>query len=456
MVRGTNTNRSRRRTFLKTVGVAAVAGLAGCSSGSPDSGDDSTPTATETASDAGSTQGTTTTSSSEPITVQYWNRFGGGDGDTMNNMVAEFNNQHDDIQIETQRLDFGTYYEKLYTSSASNEGPDIAIVNPNRLKSLEQVLTPIGEYMSSETSNAYISSTWEPTELNGQRLALPLATLAIGLYYNKNIFEDAGLDPENPPSDFESLQNAADAVISNTDKMAFNPAPYSVAVDFSRFLAGSIKQLGGQILTDDRTKVAFNNSGGVEVAQFLSDITDEYGWDIADASEQRGNKAFRSGDLAMTLNGTWYLGALQESDIEWGMSKPYVQPGGDQPGSWSTLQLLGVFRDANRSDRETEAAVRAAEWLTQNSVTWGVNAGHLPAYQEALESDELKNSTAWQKTLGTYSEMAQNDALSFWPATENPGRYNEVIQSKLSQVYAQQLSPQDAIDQAANEINSFL
>lgn len=456
MVRDGNTRRSYRRKFLKTAGVAATIGLAGCSSSNPNSGDSDTSTATEGTEESESTQGATTTSNDEPITVEYWNRFGGGDGDTMNNMVAEFNEQHDDIQIETQRLDFGTYYEKLFTSSASNEGPDIAIINPNRLKDFEQVLTPIGEYITSETRNAYISSTWNPTELNNQRLALPLATLAIGLYYNKGIFEDAGLDPEDPPSDFESLRSAADAVINNTDKRAFHPAPYSVAVDFSRFFAGSLKQLGSQILTDDLSEVAFDDAGGVEVAQFLSDITGEYSWDAADASEQRGNKAFRSGDLAMTLNGTWYLGALQESDIEWGMAKPYVQPGGDQPGSWSTLQLIGVFRNDNRSDRETEAAVRAAEWLTQHSVTWGVNAGHLPADKEALESDELRNSTAWEKTLGTYSEMAQNDALAFWPATENPGRYNEIIQAKLSQVYAQQLSPEEAINQAANEINSFL
>ena len=419
---------SNRRQFIKTAGVAGLAGLAGCTGGSGNSSDGS--------------GGTTT--------LQYWTLFAGGDGDAMETLVDKFNEEHDSIQIERQRQPFDEYYDKLFTSMTGGDAPDLAVFHTPQIQRFTEALTPLGGMLSDGAADAYVDSIWQETEFGGDRLALPLDTHPNGLYYNKDIFREAGLDPESPPTTFEELKSAADTITAETDKQAFSPDPY-LRFFVRQFIAWQNGR-GGEFLNEDNTEAAFGDDNGVALAQFYHDIANEWNWDLADTTDDRGTKAFRSGDLAMTINGTWYFGVLQEQDYDWGMTKPFVAPGQSTPQTWANSHTIGV---PNSSSKQ-EAAVEAAEWLTQNSLEWGTEAGHLPAAQNVLNSDDLRGSTVWEKTLSTFSEMAQNNELSYMPSTENNENYTRPVNNAISQIYAGQLDPAEGIQQAATDVTNNL
>lgn len=70
----------------------------------------------------------------EVVTVDYWNLFGGGDAEFMDQIVEEFNAAHENIEVDVTRLEWEEYYTKLKTATASGNGPDIAISHVTRVK----------------------------------------------------------------------------------------------------------------------------------------------------------------------------------------------------------------------------------------------------------------------------------------------------------------------------------
>ncbi|MFB9808739.1 hypothetical protein ACFFQF_28025 [Haladaptatus pallidirubidus] len=98
MLDGNNrTSRIDRRSFIAAAGAAGITGLAGCSG-------------------FGGFGGGNGGGSNGKQTIEYWTLFGGGDGKAMEKMVNKFNESHDDITINRQRLPWDQYYDKLYTA----------------------------------------------------------------------------------------------------------------------------------------------------------------------------------------------------------------------------------------------------------------------------------------------------------------------------------------------------
>jgi multiple sugar transport system substrate-binding protein len=448
MVRKQSGPSASRRRFIKAAGAAGIAGLAGCTGGGgSDSGSGS---GSGSGSDEGSSGASSGSSGSGSTTIQFWTLFAGGDGKAMKSLVDEFNAENDSIQVERQRQPFAEYYDKLFTAMTGGNAPDLAVFHTTELQRYVEAMQPLNDLLSDGAGDQYVSSIWDETEFDGSRVALPLDTHPNGLYYNKDIFREAGLDPESPPTTFSELQEAAATIESETDKLAFSPEPYNgfYVRQFIAWLEGR----GGSFLNDDRSSAEFGGDDGVALGEFYGNITGEWGWDKADATENRGTKAFRSGDMAMTVNGTWYFGVLQEQDFDWGMTKPFIGPGQNTNLTWANSHTLGVPAGSDK----TQAATEVAEWITQNSLTWGTDAGHLPAAADVLQSDELRSATVWNKTLSTYNEMAQNGALAYMPSTENTQDYKRPVNKALQQIYSDQATATDAIPKAAETVTSNL
>ncbi len=426
----------KRRRFIRTIGVGGAVGLAGCLGGLGGGG----------GGGGGSGGGSGK--------IEYWTLFGGGDGDAMEKMVDQFNEEHD-VQINRQRLPWDQYYDKLYTALTGGNPPDLAVVHTSQLEAYKDVLQPLGDLIDSETKSAYVDSIWSTTELDGDRLALPLDTHPAGFYYNKDIFEEAGLDPESPPSTPDAFKRACDTIASETDKLAFGPTAYGPHELIRTYLM-FLRQDGGQLLNDDRTKAAFDNETGVGVAEYLANVSGEWGWDEPKIADNRWEKAFYAGDLAILQNGTWFYGPAADQDFGFGMFKPFVYPGGGQKYTWADSHTLAIPRNPKRGGETQQAALKAATWLTQKPGTWGTDAGHLPASKSILESDELRNADVWDKTLNTFYEMAQDDQLAYVPRTESVSEYQEPIAKNLAEIYSQNVSPQEGIEKAAQGVNSAL
>lgn len=433
----TDTNALSRRRFLRTAGVAGTVGLSGCSSLDGVIG----------------TGGATAETS-----IQFWTLFSGGDGEAMASIVDRFNERQPlgDVRIDRQRIPWDDYYTKLYTALVADKGPDIAIMHQALMGRFQRMLVPFNQYLSQSATEQYVPTLWERMRFDGEQLALPLDAHPIGLYYNRALFEEAGLDPDSPPTDFQAFKTACDTVVSETDAHAFTPTPYLDPIGLLRSFIALNRQRGGKLFTDGTTDVRFDDRMGVGVAQLYHDITGKYGWDIPNTTENRADIAFQDDNLAMTMNGTWYAAVLQSLDgFEWDMFKPFIAPDKQQNYTQAGSHTIVLPRNPDRNEQTTQAAVNAAEWITQENPIWGTKAGHLPAASDTLNAPALQESPLWPKSLSKFSEMANDEQFAYLPRA--PFNINESSTwNFFSDIYSHTVPPRKGIERGANTVQGLI
>ena len=435
-----NSVRLSRRTALKGIGAAGLTGLAGCSSLT-----------------GGKSGVIGSAGGGNPITLNYWTLFGGGDGATMKSIIDKFNREQPvgNIAVERQRIPWGRYYTKLYTALVANKGPDIAVMHQSELRRFKQALVPYNQYIDSSTGDAYVKNIWNRVTLDGDHMALPLDAHPVGMYYNKDLFRKAGLDPGKPPTNFQEFKHACDTIVEKTDAHAFAPTPYMDPIGSLRTFYTFTRQRGSHLFGNDGTTATFDDADGQAIARLFYNSTGKYHWDLANTSANRADVAFQNGELAMVMNGTWYVTVLKGVDsFEWDMFKPFVAPGKKHNYTETDDHTIVLPKNPGRTDKETRAAVKTAKWITQENPIWGVNAGHLPAGKNALDSKKLRNSSIWPKTLSKFMEIAKNDQLAFLAQTSfdiNQATYWNFFLD----IYSHNIGPIKGIKRGADEISTI-
>lgn len=374
--------------------------------------------------------------------VEYWTLFGGGDGKTMASMVEQVTKEHG-IPIDVQRT--SDYYTRLYTSLIGNEAPDVAIIHASRMEEYSDLVEPLTDEIGTDP---YLDTIVDRGVVDGEQLAVPLDAHPFGLYYNKDLFEEAGLDPEDPPNSPQKFQEAATRITKNTDGLGVQHNNLKFHTHVFYMLLSSI---GGRLLTDD-VEPAFDDEKGLRAARYLSSWSNEHSW--LPKSQSTGWDAWIRGDCGMMIEGTWHLSVVEESDFEFGLTKPFVMPGSDTPKTWADSHMLVIPKSSSRSDRTRERAIEAIRMLTQTyNIRWGIEAGHLPASQAAYNGSKIRNSDTWKKTLHVFFEMAKNDRLAYSPTTKNNTLYQEQIYQNLQAMRRGRMSPQNTIENATAGVN---
>ena len=413
----TDTTPSRRR-LLQSVGtVAGMATLGGCTR-------------------------VIGQSTSSDNAIEYWTLFGGGDGETMAKMTDQAAKNHD-ITVNRQRST-NNYYTRLYTSLIGNEAPDVAVVHATRLEAYKDLVEPVGDVLGT---SPYLDSIAEHVVRDGRQLAAPLDAHPYGLYYNKEIFEEAGLDPNDPPNTPKKFQNAARTIAEETDHWSIQYHGGETVVNTVVML---INSLGGQLLTDNG-RPTLNNDKGLATARLLYNWVRENKWCPADS--ETGWDAWNRGDLGMIFEGTWHINVVRDADFEFGITQPFVMPDSTNPKTWSDSHTLIIPKSDSRSVSKRTDTIALIKALTQElNTTWGSEAGHVPASKQAGKSNQLKSSKTWKQTLRVFYGMAENGQLAYEPATNNNQEYINQVSQYFQQMRLGSLSPKQTIQQTAEGI----
>ena len=109
----------QKMTGLFALLMAVVVFAAGCSGGNNPGN--------AGANSAENHDGTGQNTGTEPVSIMFWNMFGGGEGDFVDQIVKDFNSSQDEVVVETLRLESNEYYAKFGTALASGKGPDVEI-----------------------------------------------------------------------------------------------------------------------------------------------------------------------------------------------------------------------------------------------------------------------------------------------------------------------------------------
>lgn len=426
-----NTSLSRRSLLIGTAGMSGAALLASCSSKTG---------ANLTASGAPKYDG-------PKVTLSFWNGFTGGDGPFMKQMVKKFNSENENIQINDNTIQWGDYYGKLATAVTSGTGPDVGVMHIDTLAGFaaRNVLAPLNDLASAINlkESDFDSVVWNAGTYNGERYGIPLDVHPLGFYYNKGLFDKAGIS--SAPTDATSWDNAIKALQDSGVKNPFwSTSTWPAHLMFTALDA----QFGGSLYSADSMKATFNDDAGVAALEWLVKWV-KNGVSPKNVSADAQAQAFRQGKNAMTWDGIWMMNEWAKVDgLEWAAA-PLPQIG-SQPGVWAGSHNLVVTAQGAKDENKLAAARVFIAYISANSIEWA-KAGQVPARNSVRESSEFKDLTV-QSALAS-----QLPAVVYLPST--PG-INEAtgpgFEKAVNQAILGKLSPKAALDSAAKIADKIL
>jgi len=430
-----------RRTFLRlTAGAGAGVALAACGGG----GSAPVPGGAEQEGAAVASGGEY---SGPAVELAFWNGFTGADGPVMGDLVEQFNSEHDNIAVAQNTQQWADFYASVPTAVTSGNGPDVAIMHIDQLatnaaRNVIIPLDPIAEGLGMEAAN-FPEEVWNGGIYNDQRFGLPLDIHPLGFYYNKDLMEQAGLDPDSPPQDMDSYMAALEAFKGEDIRgMWVSPFLFTGGLSFEAL----VWQFGGQLFSEDGMTATFNEQPGVDALTWMRSLVED-GHSPANVDQDADHIAFQNGENAFHWNGIWQAAAYRDTDgLNWGVA-PLPQIG-SQKAAWAGSHNFVITSQAD--ENQQQAAGTFISWIIDHSLDWAA-AGQVPANQEVREDPEFEELEV-QSTLAE-----QLDYVQFPPSIPGIGGVIDPVMVQGYQVaILGRKEPQKALDDAANQANQLL
>ncbi|MGQ9628990.1 MAG: ABC transporter substrate-binding protein [bacterium] len=384
------------------------------------------------------------------VTLKYWTLFTGPDGETMKFMVDKFNAENPNIYVDFSITNWENYYNQLTAAIAGGNAPDVAIVHTRNLPAFasERILYAIDEEVAKAglSEKDFIPVAWKGGSIGGKRYALPLdVIIAMVLYYNTDMFNRAGLS--SPPQNGVEYIDYAKKIKATTGNWGAL-IPLRGFTLYRHWFSG-LYQNGGQLLSDDLKRAAFNTPAGVEALSFWVDAV--YKHKISPDRDLGEGEGFRFGKVGMELDGIWQVSAFRsQENLSFALASipPFFKS--DNRSFFSNSHNF-VFPKPRREDKERlSAAIEFASWLSGNSLIWAERAGQVPARLSVIQSQAYKELPYAQSLL------EQVNYAKYPPAIKETSQVQDAIIKALEFAMARKMAPAEALASAEKEVNAIL
>lgn len=228
----------------------------------------------------------------------------------INEVVPAFEAQYG-VDVEFERVTWANREEKLILATVSGAPPDVFMNGAEHVVDLVAagLVAPLDDYLRNwDDLEDFVPVTFENSAWNGHQYGIPLYTDPRVFWYRTDFFEEVGLDPDDPPSNWDELLQAARR-LTVTDgnvvtRMGYDLTRWtgnasSAIQDFIVFLW----QNGGDLVDPATSAPLFHSPQGVETMEFLKDLQDavKAPGNVVDAGQGQGSPIVR-GTAAMNLN----------------------------------------------------------------------------------------------------------------------------------------------------------
>lgn len=413
---------SRRALLLGTGGFAAAAALAACGNDNKSSG----------------TKGS--------LTVWASTTFAGSATSALANAAKEYGSAHN-VTIDVQGFPANDLINKITTALSGGGGPDVVLVDVSQVAQLgaSKMLVDITSRLGGNKSQFFEGNVAAAT-IDGATYAVPFDTSNVALFWNKKMFEKAGI--ANPPTTWDELLSAAKELTGG------NQYGYMLgAKGYGSFLFWPwLWQNGGEIV-DKSGQAVFNNPAGLEAWNFYSGLYLNHKvvpptfLGVTQAWDQY-IQPFMTGQVAMMAIGDWGIAPLAKGNpsLEYGVAP---LPKGKQAATVLGGNALGI----TSASKSPDAAWGFVSWLTSAEQEKVLTEGYkrIPARTDITGSAFAGGDPARKVFVEQASVAKSRPPLAKWGAVEwgvMADAWDAVIQKKKS--------PEQAINDAATESTKTL
>lgn len=433
--------------------AAAAVSLAGCgnsekaASGGQESKTESS-VAAETTADSAQTAGGETAekpeSDGEPVTIKLTNfSASGGQEGTLQKMYEAFQKEYPNIKVDIETVGFDDYFTQMQTRVAGGTAPDCYELNIENFAAYA-AKGVLAEITGVDTSR-FNQTALDAFKVDGKQYGLPGSFSNVVLFYNKDLFDQAGIDYPNDSWTWDDAQKAALKIRALGDNIYGIYAP----ITFNEFFKVAA-QYGGALLNSDKTEFTINSPENQKAAEMMvGRVLDS---NVQPTEAQMGGMSdwdlFQSGRLGMIPSGIWAFSEFGKNcDFKWDIC---VEPG-------ETKKATHFFSNAyvvNKDSKNKEAAMTWVNWIASSpeAAKIRIDAGwDLPAITDQTVLNDYLKQTPPDNRQAVFDSL---DYLVTPPVIEDYSLMSDIITMKLGEAASGKISAKDALDQAQQECES--
>lgn len=345
--------------------------------------------------------------------------------------------------------------DKYRNSLAAGNAPDVINLSSGWVPEFAQAeqLVNMSEALPADVQDDYFSGLFNVYNVDGDSYQVPWYQALTLLMYNGDILEAAGLTEEDMPTNYEELRAVCETIKEETGNYCTAPNLLE-----GGNLLNTLAYNGVQILSDDGSEVIFNSPEGAETLQFWADMLadDLIPRDSVTLEHQRMIERFSAGEFAFILTGPQLIRLIEENNPDLyenlGVTLPYTGSTGAMPPS-----SMGMAVTANTEFPNAALALAVFMTNAQSQLEFAQEVSVYPANEVSYEDPFFSEPGE------TVEDVGRNIAFDIISTQENlvptlpeQAEANEILRNNAQAVLLGQVTAQEALDAAAQEINAMM
>ncbi len=339
--------------------------------------------------------------SAQAVEIEYWQYFFEARVTAMDQLIENFEAANPDITVKMTHFPYADYRTKVAAAIPAGEGPDVVQLFYGWLNDYVQaeLIQPLpADQFPVDKIEAEFFPMVQAMKRGDNYMALPTAVRSLALFYNKRLFEKAGID--GPPATLEELVETAKKIAEKDGAGNITTVGITTGMtgqDHHWFREGLIRQFGGDPYTDNYKSVNYNSDAGRAALKYYTDLEDVHEVTKVGFMDE-AQAAFKAGRAGMHIDGSFRIGALNKvRGLQWGVAELPAAADGTK-SNYSSYWVNAVTSKAQ--GEKYDAAVKFMAYVTSDEAMqiWLDTVGELPAKPSAA----LTETNAANETFGPF------------------------------------------------------
>jgi len=389
------------------------------------------------------------------VSIDFWNYWDGDNAKAISSLIDKFNTTHPGIKVRNVTFPWGDLYTKMQAAAQGSGDalPAVAAGDIAWMAALHRSgrLLNLGPAATKAKVNLkdFYPEILKYSLYRGKLRALPVSTNNLALFYNKDLFQQAGLDPNKPPKTWDDLRADAKKIAALGNGVQGFEIYTQPGEGLTWQLQPYIWQAGGDFLNKTYTAPAFNNAAGQKALGFLVGLIQT---DHVTEAGQWG--AFDKGQAGMRIDGSWMVNTYaHQVPFKVGTALIPMPSGGKRATNMGGEQIF-VFNSASKAEQNAAAAF--AVWLSSTPVQiqWDQLTSFMPTRVSVAKSGAIKKWVKQTPQLNAFVKQQQY-AHARPPIPQYPA-VSDAFSKAIEPAFYGKVSVAQALTDAAKAVSAAL
>ncbi|WP_226782659.1 ABC transporter substrate-binding protein [Oceaniglobus trochenteri] len=363
--------------------------------------------------------------------------------------AAAFEEQNPDIDIQIEVVPWDVLLQKLTTDISGNANADLSIIGTRWLLDFVDsgIAAPLDEFMDDEFKGRFFEAFLSPSMMDGKTYGLPVAASARAMYYNKDLFEQAGI--ETPPKTWEELSAAAEKIAALGDE-TYGFGLQGKEIETDVYFYYGFWSNGGELIEEDGTS-GLDTQAAYDAAAMYKSMIDsgltQPG--VTSYSREDVQNLFKQGRVGMMITAPFLATQIANEvpDLNYGVTAIPSGPDGAR-GTYGVTDSIIMFENSEHKEAAWKFldTLFSQEWRSR--FTGG--EGFLPVQGAVADEPAFADN----EVLKEFTNLLPD--ARFAPVIPGWEEIADITSSAIQTIYLGEGEIEPTLNDAAARINDIL